>query len=165
MRFSLQFEFGMAGENDGVCDGERPHPGGPGRESPRWRLERDGKAPLDAWLDRLLFDRDILRQGFESLAVCLNHRDGYLARLTGVDVFYGARFAFMRAADDIALGAVLELAWWFGFLQLSLHCVGFRLTTARSPMWGACIPEFLGEPRDAETAEALSKSSDVISSP
>ena len=38
-----------------------------------------------------------------------------MTSFAGVDVSYGAVLAFVRAADDLTLGAVFEFAWLFGF--------------------------------------------------
>ena len=58
---------------------------------------------------------DILCQGFESLAIRLNHRNGYMASFAVVDVPDDAGFAFMYATDDFACSAVPKFAWWFSF--------------------------------------------------
>jgi hypothetical protein len=57
-------------------------------------------------LGRLFLDNDIFCQGFESLSVWRDHSNCYMTSFAGVDVSYGAAFAFMRAADDLALGTV-----------------------------------------------------------
>ena len=62
-----------------------------------------------------MFDYDIFCQGLESLSVWLDHGDGYMTSFAGVDVFYGAFLAFVGAANDFALGTVLEFVWLFGF--------------------------------------------------
>ena len=38
-----------------------------------------------------------------------------MASFAGVDVSHGAVLAFVRAADDLALGTVFQFAWLFGF--------------------------------------------------
>ena len=40
-----------------------------------------------------------------------------------VDVAYGAVLAFVRAADDLASGTVLQVAWLFGFHFVKFHGV------------------------------------------
>jgi hypothetical protein len=61
----------------------------------------------------------------------------------GVDVSYGPALAFMRAANDFALGTVFQFAWLFGF---QLFFKGVLKTTLRSPtatlFWG-CRGRFL----------------------
>lgn len=61
-------------------------------------------------------NNDIFCEGFEPLCVWLEHRDGDMAGFAGVDVLDDAGFTRMHAADDFALGAVLQFAWGFNFL-------------------------------------------------
>ena len=52
-------------------------------------------------------------QGFESLSVWLDYSDSHVASLARVDVSDDAAFAFMCAANDFALGTVLQFGWLF----------------------------------------------------
>ena len=55
---------------------------------------------------RFRFDLDIFGKRFESIPIGLHHRNGHVTGLTGIDVAHDSGLTRMRAADDIAVGAV-----------------------------------------------------------
>ena len=65
-------------------------------------------------LSRLIYN-DILGEGFESLSIWLNYRNGNITGFSGFDIPYGAGLAGVYAAGDFALSTVSYFVWWTGF--------------------------------------------------
>lgn len=59
----------------------------------------------------LLQDGNISGEGLEANTVFLHPGEGDVAGLAGLDVGYGTRFSNVSAAHNLALSAILELAW------------------------------------------------------
>ncbi len=66
-------------------------------------------------LSGLRFDDDIFGKCLECHSALLHHRNRNMSRFPSLNVAYDTGFARMCSADDIALGAVYQLAGWFGF--------------------------------------------------
>jgi hypothetical protein len=68
-------------------------------------------------VDFLSLCHNISCERFESFASRLHNRYGHVTRLTFFDIPHDSGFARMRAADDFALGAVLQFSTDMGFHQ------------------------------------------------
>jgi hypothetical protein len=68
-------------------------------------------------VDFLSLCHNISCERFESFASRLHNRYGHVTRLTFFDISHDSGFARMRAADDFALGAVLQFSTDMGFHQ------------------------------------------------
>jgi hypothetical protein len=70
---------------------------------------------LDAVVDFLSPCHNISCERFESLSSRLHDRYGHVTCLAFFDIPHDSGFARMRAADDFALGAVLQFSTDMGF--------------------------------------------------
>ena len=90
-----------------------------------------------AWLG--ITNHNILGEGLESRSILLNHGDGHMTGLAGVDVRDGAGFAGMCAADNLAVSAVFKTPRRLCFDgQLSFLSNANASGNARAEWRGAC---------------------------